>query len=103
MSRSYYRGAAGAVLVYDVANQRSFADLSTFLGDARALASPQLTVVLAGNKVDLADPSEQVQEDLIDGGEPGSLGTSETANTSTSTLQQTTLGRQQRATNPTEL
>ena len=56
VSRSYYRGAAGAVLVYDVGNSASFAALPTFLSDARALASPQLTVLLAGNKVDLADP-----------------------------------------------
>jgi small GTP-binding protein len=98
VSRSYYRGAAGAVLVYDVANQGSFAALPTFLNDARALASPQLTVVLAGNKIDLADPNEQQQQDLLDGSEPGSLGAAESASTSTSTLQQTTLGSQQKAT-----
>ncbi|ETI19848.1 hypothetical protein G647_08862 [Cladophialophora carrionii CBS 160.54] len=55
VSRSYYRGAAGAVLVYDVASLASFHALPTFLSDARALASPHLTVVLAGNKADLAD------------------------------------------------
>ncbi|CAG8006274.1 unnamed protein product [Penicillium olsonii] len=55
VSRSYYRGAAGAVLIYDVASYASFASLPTFLMDARALASPNLSVILAGNKVDLAD------------------------------------------------
>lgn len=55
VSRSYYRGAAGAVLVYDVASMRSFQALPTFLSDARALASPQLTVILAGNKADLTE------------------------------------------------
>lgn len=55
MSRSYYRGAAGAVLIYDVASYPSFTSLPTFLMDARALASPNLSVILAGNKVDLAD------------------------------------------------
>jgi small GTP-binding protein len=59
VSRSYYRGAAGAVLVYDVASLASFQALPTFLSDARALASPQLTVVLAGNKADLADGGSQ--------------------------------------------
>jgi small GTP-binding protein len=58
VSRSYYRGAAGAVLVYDVASLASFQALPTFLSDARALASPQLTVVLAGNKADLADGAQ---------------------------------------------
>ena len=53
VSRSYYRGAAGAVLVYDVASHSSFDALPTFLNDARVLASPNLTLLLAGNKVDL--------------------------------------------------
>jgi small GTP-binding protein len=54
VSRSYYRGAAGAILVYDVASSASFEALPTFLMDARALASPNLTLLLAGNKQDLA-------------------------------------------------
>jgi len=55
VSRSYYRGAAGAILIYDVASIASFSALPTFLTDAKALASPYLVVVLAGNKVDLTD------------------------------------------------
>lgn len=55
VSRSYYRGAAGAILVYDIASITSFNALPTFLMDAKALASPNLAVILAGNKVDLAD------------------------------------------------
>ena len=58
VSRSYYRGAAGAILVYDVTSLASFNALPTFLSDARALASPNLTVILAGNKSDLADGSQ---------------------------------------------
>ncbi|KAL2824741.1 P-loop containing nucleoside triphosphate hydrolase protein [Aspergillus cavernicola] len=57
VSRSYYRGAAGAILIYDVASQASFSSLPTFLMDARALASPNLTVLLAGNKADLTHES----------------------------------------------
>lgn len=57
VSRSYYRGAAGAILIYDLTSSSSFNNLQPFLNDARALASPNLTVVLAGNKLDLADAS----------------------------------------------
>ncbi|KAJ0420449.1 P-loop containing nucleoside triphosphate hydrolase protein [Aspergillus carlsbadensis] len=57
VSRSYYRGAAGAILIYDVASHASFSSLPTFLMDARALASPNLTVLLAGNKADLTNES----------------------------------------------
>lgn len=55
VSRSYYRGAAGAILVYDVSNWRSFEGLRTFLEDARALAGSDLTVILAGNKNDVVE------------------------------------------------
>ncbi|KAL3472419.1 P-loop containing nucleoside triphosphate hydrolase protein [Aspergillus californicus] len=57
VSRSYYRGAAGAILIYDVASHASFSSLPTFLMDARALASPNLTVLLSGNKADLTQES----------------------------------------------
>ncbi|KAI4236263.1 MAG: hypothetical protein L6R40_006201 [Gallowayella cf. fulva] len=43
LSRSYYRGAAGAILVYDLSSRDSFVALPTFLNDARALASSNLT------------------------------------------------------------
>ncbi|KAI9837047.1 MAG: hypothetical protein M1819_000696 [Sarea resinae] len=71
VSRSYYRGAAGALLVYDIASHPSFHALPTFLSDARALASPNLTVLLVGNKADLA--SDELPEDnpsLVDGSLP---------------------------------
>ena len=62
VSRSYYRGAAGAILVYDLASHDSFTALPTFLNDARALASPNLTLLLAGNKSDLsADSNGHIQ------------------------------------------
>ncbi|KAF7197852.1 GTP-binding protein ypt4 [Pseudocercospora fuligena] len=106
VSRSYYRGAAGAILVYDVTNQRSFADLNTFLNDARSLGSPQLTVVLAGNKADLVDePELAVQEQGTTGSsvlDEDVFGSSITSTrTGTGTLGQHSnpgLGTQQRAT-----
>lgn len=55
VSRSYYRGAAGAILVYDVSSWRSFEQLQTFLNDARALAGPDITILLAGNKADVVE------------------------------------------------
>lgn len=60
VSRSYYRGAAGAILVYDVSSWRSFEQLQTFLNDARALAGPDLTIILAGNKSDVENEGEPV-------------------------------------------
>ncbi|KAI9705811.1 MAG: hypothetical protein M1836_005217 [Candelina mexicana] len=72
VSRSYYRGAAGAVLVYDIASHSSFTALPTFLNDARALASPNLTVLLVGNKLDLSVDGGTTSASLIDGSLPSS-------------------------------
>lgn len=94
MSRSYYRGAAGAVLVYDVSSHASLAALPTFLRDARALASAQLSVILAGNKCDLAEPTALLSNTLIDGPAPGS----QPRATGTEGRGETGLGTQQRAT-----
>ncbi|KAK3693472.1 P-loop containing nucleoside triphosphate hydrolase protein [Podospora appendiculata] len=54
VSRSYYRGAAGAILVYDITSHNTFTNLQPFLNDARALASPNLSILLVGNKLDLS-------------------------------------------------
>uniref|UniRef100_A0A1B6J019 Ras-related protein Rab-4B n=1 Tax=Homalodisca liturata TaxID=320908 RepID=A0A1B6J019_9HEMI len=38
VTRSYYRGAAGALLVFDITNRESFNNLAEWLQDARMLA-----------------------------------------------------------------
>ncbi|KAI5367237.1 Putative small GTP-binding protein [Septoria linicola] len=100
VSRSYYRGAAGAILVYDVSNPDSFRGLGEFLRDARTLGSPQLSVVLVGNKKDLKEDPELArevqQESLLDGDAFGSL-SSRTGTIGPGNMP-TGLGSQQRAT-----
>ena len=46
MTRSYYRGAAGALLVYDITSRESFNALSAWLADARSLASPNIVILM---------------------------------------------------------
>lgn len=57
ITRSYYRAVAGALLVYDVTNSESFADVKKWLDEAKQNANPELVVILCGNKIDL--PSER--------------------------------------------
>jgi GTPase SAR1 family protein len=66
VSRSYYRGAAGAILIYDVSSRAAFNGLSTFLNDAKALASPHLITILAGNKADLTEDTSHTGPPLLD-------------------------------------
>ena len=58
VTRSYYRGAAGALLVYDITSRESFNCLTNWLTDARTLASPQIVILMVGNKKDLEDERE---------------------------------------------
>ena len=58
MTRSYYRGAAGALLVYDVTSRETFNSLANWLTDARTLASPSIVILLVGNKKDLEEERE---------------------------------------------
>ena len=53
ITRSYYRGAAGALLVYDICRRETFLHLTSWLEDARQHASPNMTIMLIGNKSDL--------------------------------------------------
>lgn len=53
ITRSYYRGACGALLVYDVTRRDTFNHLQTWLEDAKANSNTAITIMLIGNKCDL--------------------------------------------------
>ncbi|TKR70015.1 hypothetical protein L596_022088 [Steinernema carpocapsae] len=55
VTRSYYRGATGALLVYDITNRDSFTAIQHWLADARSLANSQISVIMVGNKSDLEE------------------------------------------------
>ncbi|KAF2092886.1 GTP-binding protein-like protein RAB2 [Rhizodiscina lignyota] len=54
ITRSYFRGASGALLVFDVSRAATFASVTTWLNDLRQIAEEEIVVVLVGNKSDLA-------------------------------------------------
>ena len=53
VTHSYYRGSQGAIVVYDISERETFDHLQYWCSDSRALGSPMISIVLAGNKVDL--------------------------------------------------
>ena len=55
ITRSYYRSAAGALLVYDITHRDSFNHLSEWLNEARFNGNPAMAITLVGNKLDLDD------------------------------------------------
>jgi len=53
ITRSYYRGSAGALLVYDITRRETFNHLTTWLEDAKQHGNNNMTIMLIGNKSDL--------------------------------------------------
>lgn len=53
ITRSYYRGASGALLVYDISRRDTFSHLTRWLEETRQNASANMVVMLIGNKADL--------------------------------------------------
>lgn len=53
ITRSYYRGATGALLVYDISRRDSFNHVSRWLSEAREYSNPNMVIMLIGNKCDL--------------------------------------------------
>uniref|UniRef100_A0A8R7R764 Ras-related protein RABA3 n=2 Tax=Triticum urartu TaxID=4572 RepID=A0A8R7R764_TRIUA len=54
VTSAYYRGALGAMLVYDVTRRDSFAHAARWVAELRAHADKSIVVALVGNKADLA-------------------------------------------------
>ncbi|KAL4986680.1 P-loop containing nucleoside triphosphate hydrolase protein [Aspergillus falconensis] len=54
ITRSYFRGASGALLVFDITRPATFASCTQWLQDLRQIAEEGIVVILVGNKSDLA-------------------------------------------------
>jgi small GTP-binding protein len=54
VSKAYFRNAAGALLVFSLTDRTSFDGLESWLTDSHSLCTPNVNVLLVGNKSDLA-------------------------------------------------
>lgn len=57
----YYRGAAAAVVVYDVSNRQSFVRAQNWVKELQRQGSANIVIALAGNKCDL--PNHEVSKE----------------------------------------
>eukprot|EP00300_Choanocystis_sp_HF-7_P005444 c14083_g1_i4.p1 GENE.c14083_g1_i4~~c14083_g1_i4.p1 ORF type:complete len:216 (-),score=33.00 c14083_g1_i4:101-748(-) len=53
ITSAYYRGAVGALLVYDISKHSSYENVERWLKELRDNANQQIVVMLVGNKSDL--------------------------------------------------
>lgn len=64
ITRSYYRGADGCLLVFDLSNRSSFENLSMWLSEARQNSNnPNLVILMIGNKADLKEKRQVTNEE----------------------------------------
>ncbi|KAM5557909.1 hypothetical protein ABKV19_024974 [Rosa sericea] len=65
ITNAYYRGAVGALLVYDIAKRQTFDNVTRWLRELRDHANSNIVIMMAGNKSDLyqlrAVPGEDAQ------------------------------------------
>ena len=60
ITANYYRGAAGILLVYDITNRESYEHAREWAERARRVAGDDVSMLLVGNKLDLADGERDV-------------------------------------------
>mmetsp|Transcript_5908 Transcript_5908/g.5295 ORF Transcript_5908/g.5295 Transcript_5908/m.5295 type:complete len:185 (+) Transcript_5908:117-671(+) len=54
----YYRGAAAAIVVYDITRQNTFKTLKNWIDELRTQGPKDIAIAIAGNKADLEDQRE---------------------------------------------
>lgn len=66
VTSAYYRGAVGAMLVYDITKRQTFDHIPRWLEELRSHADKNIVIILIGNKTDLenqrAVPTEDAKE-----------------------------------------
>ena len=55
LTKAYYKGAAGIILVFDVTDPVSFNNLQYWLNKIKKHADENVEIVLIGNKIDLVN------------------------------------------------
>jgi len=79
VTSAYYRGALGALIVYDITKRDSFENCEHWLRELRTHADPSIVAMLVGNKCDLRHQQAVDVEDAKDFAEDNNLAFIETS------------------------
>jgi small GTP-binding protein len=58
ITRSYYKGSAAAILVYDITKRSTFNNIISWLNDCKQYGSKNICIMLVGNKIDMNNKRE---------------------------------------------
>lgn len=73
VTAAFYRGALGALIVYDITKRSSFESCEGWLRELRTHADPSIVAMLVGNKCDLRHHAKVDVEDAKDFAEDNNL------------------------------
>ncbi|XP_074585170.1 ras-related protein Rab11D-like [Curcuma longa] len=66
VTSAYYRGAVGALLVYDITRRQSFDHIRRWLEELRSHSDRNVVIMLVGNKSDLEDQRDVTKDDALE-------------------------------------
>ena len=61
LTRQYYRGADGAIVIFDLTDQSSFNDLKKWIKDIKNYGEKDIQIIIVGNKLDLFNQRKVTQ------------------------------------------
>lgn len=65
ITRSYFRGSSGSLLVFDVTTRSTFDNVPSWLKDLRKHADPDVAIMLVANKTDLCPETDPDTSDEV--------------------------------------
>ena len=63
ITNAYYKGAKGALLVYDTTRRDTFDNINKWVPELRQSGDKEATIILVGNKVDLTNERQVSTEE----------------------------------------
>ena len=61
ITKNYYKGANGIILIYDVTNLQTYENVKNWIAQIREEANPNVIIFLAGNKIDVSEEEKVVK------------------------------------------
>ena len=62
ITNAYYKGALGALVVYDITRKETFNSVDRWISDLTAVADKKISILVIGNKSDLEDQRQITKE-----------------------------------------
>ena len=79
ITKTYYKGAKGALIVYDISRKESFLNVDKWIGDLKEFGEEDVCVIIVGNKCDLEDFRQVSTDEVSKKAEQYSVGFCETS------------------------